>query len=469
MPCVTTNYGHRDVPGHEFSRANPPCRRRPFANAHPSLMKPSRRQFLGQLSIATLLSPLAVPGLRGVTASASLPPEEEKLLAQINAHRPSRLAQLPADFNARFGATHSDGKYFFTPKPFLIEGAEKILALGTRLGKFWFALDAAPKFYSFNSHWPDSKTLVELAQTKYFQAVWNMPFQTLLLTTTTPSEKRWRNPNLGKDFYDRITKDYYNLAACFYGRFRDRDITVIFQNWEGDWMLRGIGKPWNPPDSDWRERCEQMKRWIAARQAGVNQARAEFGKNSKCVVAHCVEVNRVADAWKGIPTVTRNVLPEVEVDLVSHSAYDGINSGDPILFWKCLTEIRQYARTGPLFGPGALAVGEYGIAENDNGGKPERQSPERIRERYDQMLGVMLLLDVRFAAVWELYCNEFAKNSGIQPKAPVRDPDVMRGFWLVKPDGSLSVAGNYFQALWQRTEMKKKLEAPAQKKSRVAN
>ena len=81
------------------------------------------------------------------------------------------------------------------------------------------------------------------------------------------SEARWRNPDLGKEFYDRITRDYYALAAHFYERFRDRDITVILQNWEGDWMLRGIGKPWNPPDRDWRERSEQMKRWIAARDA----------------------------------------------------------------------------------------------------------------------------------------------------------------------------------------------------------
>ena len=428
-------------------------------------MTTNRRQFLRQLSLAALAAPLAVQSLRAQPATVVLVSEEQQILDEINAHRPSRLAQLPADFNARFGATHSDGKYFLTRQPFLIEGAEKILALGSRLGKFWFSLDAPEKFYSFNSRWPVCQDLVALAKTEYFQAVWKMPFQTIMLTTTVPSETHWRNPNLGPEFYDRITRDYYDLAIHFYGRFRDRDLTVIFQNWEGDWMLRGIGKPWNPPDSDWRERCEQMKLWIAARQAGVNRARAEFGKNSKCVVAHCVEVNRVADAWKGIPTVTRNVLPGVEVDLVSHSAYDGINSGDPLLFWKCLKEIREYARTGPLFGPGALAVGEYGVAENDKLGqeKPEPQTPERIRERYDQMLGVMLLLKVRYAALWELYCNEFAGKPAAPPKTPVTNPELMRGFWLVKPDGSLSAAGIYFQELWQRAGTKDKLQASAQK------
>ena len=430
-------------------------------------MKNSRREFIRQLSLAALAAPVAVHTLRAGPAAAAISSEDQKLLDLINANGPSRLAQLPADFNARFGATHSDGKYFLTHEPFLIEGAEKLLNLGTRLGKFWFSLDATQHFYSFNSHWPECQNLVELAKTEYFQAVWEMPFQTLMLTTTTPSEKGWRHPNLGKDFYDRITKDYYELAAYLYERFRNRDITVILQNWEGDWMLRGIGKQWNPPDSDWQDRCEQMQRWIIARQAGVSRARAEFGAKSKCIVALCVEVNRVADAWKGIPTVTRNVLPGVEVDLVSYSAYDGINSGDPILFWKCLKEIREHIRTGPLFGPGALAVGEYGVAENDKHGreKPERQAPARIRERYDQMLGVMLLLNVRYAAMWELYCNEFVGKPASPPPTPVTDPELLRGFWLVKPDGTLSVAGNYFHELWQRGAAQARLRASAQTKS----
>jgi hypothetical protein len=42
------------------------------ANTHHSLMKPSRREFLPQLSFATLLSPVAAPRLRAATASAFL-------------------------------------------------------------------------------------------------------------------------------------------------------------------------------------------------------------------------------------------------------------------------------------------------------------------------------------------------------------------------------------------------------------
>lgn len=374
--------------------------------------------------------------------------EKQSIIDIIMAHRPSTLTTLPADFNARFGATHSDGKYHFTDKPFLVEGAEKMLELGTGLGKFWFSPDAVIKFYPFNSNWVKHNNLLELARDPYFEQVWDMPFKTFVLTANCKVDEGWRKPDLPQSYYDAIIKEYYDLSRFFYQRFKDREVTVILQNWEGDWLLRGIGNEWKTLPPDWEQRCIQMQKWFAARQAGVNKARAEFAGRSKCVVAHCIEVNRVADAWKGIPTVTRNVLPGVEVDLISHSAYDGINGGDPYRFWQCLNEIRQYAKTGPLFGPGALMVGEYGIPENDR--------PDRIYERYDEMMGVMLAMNVRFAAHWEIFCNEFAGKPENHPRPPVTDPSVMRGFWMIKPDGTLGGAGIYYKEMWDRANMQQR-------------
>lgn len=391
-----------------------------------------------------LVAALAVPLCFAKSAPTS--PEDTETLETIRRHRPSALASLPGDFSERHGATHSDGKYHFTDKPFLVEGAERLLQMGSKLGKFWFDIDAVKKFYSFNSEWPKCKSLLDLANTPYFQQVWDMPFKTFLLTTTSPAEEGWRKPGRPPEFWQKISQDYYDLAAFFYEKFRDRDVTVVLQNWEGDWMLRGIGKDWSQPPEDWRDRCEQMKLWIAAKQDGVNRARRDFAGKSKCAVAHAVEVNRVADGWKGIPTVTRDVLPGVEVDLVSYSAYDGINQGDPVRFWKCIDEIRDHIKTGPLFGPGAIMVGEYGI--------PENSAPDRVRERCDEMLGVMIAKKVLFSAYWEIYCNEFAgKKEDLAkspPPVPVKDPKLMRGFYLIKPDGALSEAGRYFREQWSR-------------------
>lgn len=394
----------------------------------------SRRSFARQLSASALISGIAHP------VSAETESNEEQLRARLAAARPSQLAKLPADFNARFGSAHVNGKYCLTEKPFLIEGAERLLALGTRLGKFWLEPASVRRTYPFHSQWGNYRTLVELARSEDFSQLWQMPFATFVLEAMAPVEEGWRKAGLPDDFYAAVTREYFDVTAHFYRTFRDRAVTVVLQNWEGDWLLRGHDQKWAPPPPDWQQRCEQMQRWLTARQAGVAKARAEFSAGAKCTVAHAAEVNRVDDGFKGIPTMTRQVLPGVEVDLVSYSAYDGMNGG-PLHFWRCLEEIRTHARTGPLFGPGALAIGEFGI--------PENASPKRITECYDEALGVMLAAKVRYAAHWQLYCNEFANEA--QPPVPVKDPKLMRGFWLVKPDDSLSEGGNYFSALWQRT------------------
>ena len=406
------------------------------ARSHPQL---PRRAFL-RWSAAAILG----GGLGPVVLAQQAPKpstEEERILALIENHRPSRLAKLPADFNARVGATHVAGKYHLTSKPFLIEGAEKLLELGTRLGKFWFMPDGAAHDYPFNSQWGQYKGFVELARSDYFQQLFALPFATVILEAHSPLEHKWRQPGLTADFYEAVKQEFHDLAAHLYRTYRDRAMTFVLQHWEGDWMLRGAGEKWNPPPQDWRERCQRMQRWLRARQAGVAQARQELAQGARCIVAHAAEVNRVADAWKDIPTMTRHVLPEVELDLVSYSAYDGLE-GSPLHLWKCLEEIRQHARLGPLFGKDAIYIGEMGIPENDR--------PPRIRERLDEWMGVLLAAQVRYVVHWELYCNEFAGQPASKPKTPVTDPKLVRGFWLVKPDGSLSESGKYFSGLWKR-------------------
>src|SRR5258705_13965885 len=106
-----------------------------------------RRGFLKSVSAALL----AVTPRQLLAADAE---EDARISQLIDAHRPSRFASLPNDLPDRIGATHVDGKYHLTDKPFLIEGAEKLLELGTRVGKFWFIPHSLPGDYRFNSQWP---------------------------------------------------------------------------------------------------------------------------------------------------------------------------------------------------------------------------------------------------------------------------------------------------------------------------
>ncbi len=399
----------------------------------------SRRAFLRIAAAGTL------GGLAGglFSARAALPSDEDARIRDlIEAQRPSRLARLPADFNARVGAAHVAGRYCLTGRPFLLEGADKLLELGTRLGKFWFIPDDAARSYPFHSQWGRCRNFLELARSDYWVQLFARPFQTLLLEAQSPVENNWRNAGLGEGFYKAVEQEFYDLTAHLCQVFRTRLVTIVLQHWEGDWLLRGSGQKWNPPPDDWRERCARMRRWLSARQAGVTRARRDHAGEAKCVVAHAAEVNRVADAWDKIPTMTTEVLPGVELDLISYSAYDALSS--PLTLWKAIAEIRRHARTGPLFGPGAVFLGEVGI--------PENEQKDRIAERWDQWLGVALAAEVKYVAHWELYCNEFARGVAPGTKTPIADPALVRGFWLVKPDGSLSESGRYLAGLWKRSQ-----------------
>ena len=95
------------------------------------------------------------------------------------------MEQLPRDFASRVGASHVGGRYHLTGKPFLIEGAEKLLELGTRLGKFWFTPARIAERYPFNSKWGQYGTLLDLARSEYFDAVFEMSFATIFLESSS--------------------------------------------------------------------------------------------------------------------------------------------------------------------------------------------------------------------------------------------------------------------------------------------
>lgn len=404
----------------------------------------NRRRFLRRTAAAlggTLGFGLSRSRAATATAVGEPAEDDDAIRERIEAHRPSQLQVLPPDFNDRVGATHVAGKYHLTDEPFLLEGARKLLALGTRLGKFWFTPNGIAGSYPFNSRWETTPDFMALAKSDHFAELFDLPFKTLILEAHSPTGEGWRRADLTEEFYQRETQAFHDLTAHLYRTYRHRDFTIVLQHWEGDWLLRGRGgELWNPPPADWEERCVRMRRWLSARQLGVSRARAEYGQSAKCRVAHAAEVNRVADLWKGIPTMTEHVLPHVGLDLVSYSCYDGMR--DPLTLWKCIQGIRRHARTGPLFGEKAVFVGEIGVPENDQ--------PKRVTERWDEWMGALLAADVKHVVQWELYCNEFSRRAPEDVRTPVTDPDHLRGFWLVKPDGSLSETGRYFQELWSR-------------------
>ena len=402
----------------------------------------TRRQFLQQTGAVAALASLTPANLFAADnpAKAGLTPAAE-IEERVRAARPLLGGKIPADLARRLGATHYDGHYFLTPKPYLVEGAEALQKLGMRVAKFWLREDKLPG-YSYNSDWqiPLDARLVDVLRHKYFVAALALPFTTVVFEIFPLSQTREAFFDIASDFAEE-EKQFHEVATYLLNTYAHRDLTFILQHWEGDWMLRGqAGASWEKsPAKDFQPRCDAFIRFLAARQRGVERARRE-NSASRCQVYHAAEVNRVWDGTKGIPTLTTHVLPHVTLDLVSWSSYDGMNSA--VAAWQGVELIRQHMRPSPVFGNQAVYIGEIG--------KPENGATQKdIVEWWDRALGVFFALDIPWIINWELYCNE--PKDGTKGDRRPRKADELRGFWLIRPDGSLSYSGEYLVSLLKNT------------------
>ena len=375
---------------------------------------------------------------------------DEQILAIIQKNRPSKGGTIPVDLKNRLGATHMDGQYCFTTEPYIIEGAKKLNELGYGILKLWFEkADGNAKGYKYNSDWKLSKTMTlkELAQHPYFKEVFDMPFKVFALNinegfANASTEDQTQTLN-------RIENEFYDLTVYLLTKYKERDVTFILEMWEGDWTLRGGTQP----SAKWKEvgvpadalvRVKNMIDWVIARQKGVDRARNEI-VNSKCKVYNAVEVNKVYDGMEGIPSITTNVLPKVKVDMVSWSSYDG-KSPDGLKMFKGIDYIRQHLTpTSYMKGKKVVFIGEIGEPENIN-----NQTRESIREFWDVMMGVYLAQDIPYIIHWELFCNE--PKIGPRTQDRNKTADELRGFWLIRPDGSKSWAQEYFDEILAKSK-----------------
>lgn len=399
-----------------------------------------RRDFIRQTGagLAASLTPASLASAGALKEGLQLTPAAE-IQRRVLATRPSRGAIIPADFAKRFGATHYDGRYHFTDQPILVEGARKMKELGMGVAKFWLHEDDLPG-YRYHSDWGIQLDgpLVDKLKHRYFQEALAQPFSTILLevfpltgskTTFFDTESDYRNEE----------EQFHLVASHLLSIYQKRDVTFILQNWEGDWLFRHNDRStWEKtPDQEVERRARLFAAFLAARQRGVERARREH-PSANCRVLHCAEVNRVIDATKGIATVMTRVLPQVAVDLVSWSCYDAID--DPVKLWQGIEMLRHHIRPSPALGGKQVFIGEIGEPENLTG-----KSEAGVVDLWDRSMAVIFALDVPWIVHWELYCNE--PLDGTKSDRRVRRAEELKGFWYVRPDGSLGWGARYLDSL----------------------
>ena len=376
---------------------------------------------------------------------------DEQILELINMHRPSKGGEIPSDLKYRLGATHVNGQYHLTDEPFIIEGAKKVQELGYGILKLWFyKADGQAHGYKYNSEWNLIKTmsLKELANHKYYEEVFEMPFKVFALNIKDgfageSTENQTKN-------LKRVEDEFYDLTAHFLNKYKDREVSFILSNWEGDWMLRGG----TSAKSQWRKdsvspnspvRVKNMIEWVKARQKGVSRARIAFN-DSKCKVYNAVEVNKVYDGIiHSMPSITTSVLPHVKVDMVAWSAYDG-KSNDGVKMYKGIDYLRHYMNPTPYMkGEKVVFIGEINEHENRN-----NRTKTYVQNFVDVIMGVYLAQDIPYIFYWELYSNDTKTGSKRQDKVlKVQD---LAGNWLIRPDGSFGWAQKYFNNLLKKAK-----------------
>ncbi|NLH99515.1 MAG: hypothetical protein GX446_08470 [Chthonomonadales bacterium] len=322
------------------------------------------------------------------------------------------------------GSSHIHGLYSFTNEDVLNEGAAALLEMGTRVIKVIMREDPAAH-YPFNSAWPPVETLVDMAQTRHFRDLFARPFTTfILMAFSLEKPVHYFVERFSADDAEFERESMYRFAKHLLTTYRDTGKTFVIQNWESDWVLTPPEGPATPTptrelDDD---QAERMVAWCAARQAGVEQARAEVGDTGVNVL-HALEVNLIGAALRGRRCVTNCVVPHTRCDLYSYSSWDTQN--DPAIFRDALSYLKEHAPASATCGRENVYVGEYGAPENEVG-RPEAQI-RLIRSATETALD----WGARYVVYWQLYCNEPARPYDGRP-----GNDDLRGFWLIRPDGT---------------------------------
>ncbi|UCG56060.1 MAG: hypothetical protein JSU70_14450 [Phycisphaerales bacterium] len=344
-------------------------------------------------------------------------------------------SQQARDIRDVLGVTHVAGKYHLTDKDFLNEGADQILALGSRVIKVWF--HNLQGSYPFNSKWPDADSLVDTAESPYFRELFDKPFSTYIMMCFSRGrgDAYFRNGMTEQQKLDE-QRQFYELAKHLLTTYGETGKTFVLQHWEGDWLIRGsFDRNADPTPTA----ISGMIDWLNARQAGVNQATQEVGRHGVRVY-HAAEVNRVVSSMEaGRPGLVNKVLPHTNLDLVSYSAWDAATARhqDSNVLREALDFIAANMPDSPDFGDRNVYLGEFGMPEN-------QYTAEQIQKAIPNAVKTALDWGCPYVVYWQLYCNEL---KDLKAKPAVQSNDAVKGFWLIRPDGSKSWAWHYFNRL----------------------
>ncbi|WP_258103411.1 T9SS type A sorting domain-containing protein [Marinoscillum sp. MHG1-6] len=378
----------------------------------------------------------------------------------------------------KIGATHIAGWYHFTQDPFMEEGISQFKKWGSRNIKTTISANNGKMYeaYPFNHNWPTFNEPAEVVVHPAMDTLFSDPYFTTHAFWAPSKGVNGYYKNGADRNHDRFLdteEQIYQAASAILSNYGHLDKTFIFQNWEGDWMLRGNNRQWEdnaaniPDDVMWQ--IEGMARMWRAHMRGIERAVSEHpGAIAK--VQYAVEFNKLfyntGGSRKtmmelGVPCVIADVLPRVRSHLSSWSSYDGNfeESGKPYPtgLWNGVEIADYYTNDTDNLEGVPVQLGEIGMNENP---VFSELSAADITDRYDKIVAMVGQLGLANVYLWNLY-GSGAQNVTLEKGVEYDTQylyDVLDGKWVIEPDNTFGIAGGhikdtYFSSLNQAPEL----------------
>ncbi len=380
------------------------------------------------------------------------------------------------EFNYVAGTQTVGAKYKFTDETNLVETARQIRSMGSNLLKF----SMAPRYWWENYDIPkDEKitSLMKLSQEKSMKKVLDMDFKYYQIwmyefsqyTSEPPGMKKDENQikfigGMSDEHAEASYREVYEFACYLLKTYTGSGKVFMLGNWEGDWHLRWDYDRTKPADE---ATIEGMTRWFNVRQQAIDDAKRDV-PHSNVEMYHYIELNLSDLAVRGESCVTNSILPFINPDYVSFSAYTATNPPvteaemDSMLTLH-LNYIESKIQPKPGIAGKRLFIGEYGWPELGlYANEPATRTPEEINERAKWVLKTGLKWGAPFILWWEMYNNELTKDGK------------NRGFWLINDKGEKTPLYNTHQAfytearVWLRNYVDTHRKLPSQDEFRNA-
>ncbi|WP_242118627.1 hypothetical protein [Aestuariivivens sediminicola] len=310
--------------------------------------------------------------------------------------------QMPLeDYNFVLGTNSFPNTYQLTKESRLIEQAKQTRALGSNMYKTSITLRNLKEYGYTKDDVSNVMDVIRLIPD--YDTIFEMDFKYYFFWLHTSTGIQWKK-GINKNQEKRLYKEMYDFVCYLLKKYNNSGKTFLIGNWEGDWLLHpNYKRHMTPP----REHVDNMTKWFQIRQRAIDDAKKAINHQNVSVYYY-IEVNLVLKGMEGKTCITRDILPKVDVDLVSYSSYESSKKKDYQTNKAVLTKVFNYieSQLKPKEGlpfKRRVFIGEYGGHAFDD--KPATHL--RQFKNAKDIMQIALEEDLPFNLYWQMYNNEY--------------------------------------------------------------